>query len=170
MPSNPKKRPSTTIAAQRKDPALARNLPGLARQAYKAGASAAYVVRDPQTLILRDGRDYLADTGPAATVLVLLFTCSDGGELAIEELPAGDVRPSNSIAIDQKHELRMPYLVPPGYTEEELIQALEKAEAIIEHLSYELVMQGIYPETLQENVVDKQRMIADLLTRARWNG
>jgi hypothetical protein len=64
----------------------------------------------------------------------------------------------------------IPYLEPPPYTEEELIQALEKAEAIIEHLSYQLVMQGIYPETLQENVVEKQRMIADLLTRARWDG
>jgi hypothetical protein len=63
----------------------------------------------------------------------------------------------------------MPYFVSPGYTEEEVIQALEKAEAIIEHLSYQLVTQGIYPETLQNNVVDKQRMIADVLTRARWN-
>jgi hypothetical protein len=64
----------------------------------------------------------------------------------------------------------MPYFVSPGYTEEEVIQALEKAEAIIEHLSYQLVTQGIYPETLQDNVVDKQRMIADVLTRARWDG
>jgi len=62
------------------------------------------------------------------------------------------------------------YPDPYAYTEEELIQALEKAQTIIQHLSYQLVMQGIYPESLQENVVEKQRMIADLISRARWWG
>ena len=57
---------------------------------------------------------------------------------------------------------------PYAYTEEELIQALEKAQTIIQHLSYQLVMQGIYPESLQENVVEKQRMIGDVIRRARW--
>jgi hypothetical protein len=59
---------------------------------------------------------------------------------------------------------------PYAYTEEELIQALEKAQTIIQHLSYQLVMQGIYPESLQENVVEKQRMIGDVIRRARWWG
>jgi len=170
MPSTPSKQPSAAFPARRRDPALSRNLAALSRKAYKAGASATYVVRDPQSLILRDGRDDLVDTGPAATVLVLLFACRDDGKLALEELDRGDARPTNSIDDGEAHELRMPYFVSPGYTEEEVIQTLEKAEAIIEHLSYQLVTQGIYPETLQDNVVDKQRMIADVLTRARWDG
>jgi hypothetical protein len=177
MPSTPSKRRSTAMHAWRKDPALAANLAAIGGQAFEAGASLAYVVRDPQVLVLRDGSDHPVDTGPAATVLVLLFPCRDGGELALQELQPDDVRPhrakaraSSSPATDLRDAPRMPYLVPPGYTEEELIETLEKAEAIIEHLSYELVMQGIYPETLQENVVEKQRMIADLLTRARWDG
>jgi hypothetical protein len=62
------------------------------------------------------------------------------------------------------------YPDPYAYTEEEVIQALEKAQTIIQHLSYELVLQGIYPERLQENVVEKQRMISDVLRRARWWG
>jgi hypothetical protein len=169
MPLHPTKRPSATTPARRRDPALTRNLAALSRKAYQAGASAAYVVRDPQSLILRDGRDELVETEPATTVMVLLFASRDDGELALEALPRGDVIPTNSIDDGVTHELRMPYFVSPGYTEEEVIQALEKAEAIIEHLSYQLVTQGIYPETLQNNVVDKQRMIADVLTRARWN-
>jgi hypothetical protein len=59
---------------------------------------------------------------------------------------------------------------PYAYTEEEVIQALEKAQTIIQHLSYELVLQGIYPERMRENVVEKQRMISDVLRRARWWG
>jgi len=62
------------------------------------------------------------------------------------------------------------YPDPYAYTEEELIQALEKAQTIIQHLSYQLVMQGVYPESLQENVGEKQRMIADVIRRARWWG
>jgi hypothetical protein len=62
------------------------------------------------------------------------------------------------------------YPDPYAYTEEEVIQALEKAQTIIQHLSYELTLQGIYPETMRENVVEKQHLISDVLRRARWRG
>lgn len=62
------------------------------------------------------------------------------------------------------------YPDPHAYTEEEVIQALEKAQTIIQHLSYELTLQGIYPERMRENVIEKQHLISDVLRRARWYG
>ena len=59
---------------------------------------------------------------------------------------------------------------PYAYTEEEVIQALEKAQTVIQHLVYELTLQGIYPQTMRENVIEKQHLISDVICRARWRG
>ncbi len=90
MPPAPLKPPRPRARAA--DPALAGNLAEIALQGFEAGASVAYLIRDPQALFLRDERDQPLVTDPAATALVLLFPCRADGEPGIEELRPDDVR------------------------------------------------------------------------------
>jgi Mn-dependent DtxR family transcriptional regulator len=95
MSPAPLKRSSSAFPARRRDPALAAKLTAIAEKAFEAGASVAYLIRDPQALIVRDGYDRPVDTRPAATVLVLPFPCRADGEPALEELWPGDVHPAS---------------------------------------------------------------------------
>ena len=90
MPPAPLKSPRRRARAA--DPALAGNLAEIALQGFEAGASVAYLIRDPQALFLRDERDQPLVADPAATALLLLFPCRADGEPGIEELRLDDVR------------------------------------------------------------------------------
>jgi hypothetical protein len=73
-------------AARAVDPALRDNLDEIVLQCLEAGASVAYVLHDPQAVILRDDGDEAIGTDEAGTALVVLFAdrCSSGRD--VEEL------------------------------------------------------------------------------------
>jgi hypothetical protein len=72
-----------TETARSTDPALHDNLDEIVLQCLEAGASVAYVLHDPQAVILRDDSDEAIETDDAGTALVVLFPqrCSGGHDV-----------------------------------------------------------------------------------------
>jgi hypothetical protein len=62
-------------AGRQTDPALATNLEEIVRQCFEAGASVAYIMHGPPSVVLRDDDDYALAADPAGTALVVLFRC-----------------------------------------------------------------------------------------------
>jgi len=73
-------------AARSTDPALRDNLDEIVLQCLEAGASVAYVLHEPQAVILRDDGDEAIQTDDAGTALVVLFPQRCTGGRDVEEM------------------------------------------------------------------------------------
>ena len=68
------------------DPALHDNLQEIVLQCLEVGASVAYVLHEPQAVIVRDDGDEAIQTGDAGTALLVLFAERCGGGCEVEAL------------------------------------------------------------------------------------
>ena len=68
---------------RRTDPALAANLQEIVSQCFEAGASVAYVMHDPPSVVLRDAGDEALPVDQAGTALLVLFAQRSSGATSV---------------------------------------------------------------------------------------